>query len=79
MKIDDKTRFPHPVLSDFTGDFKGGQFSADFIIEENYKEEKIKIFFDCKNFRKSNNRSFGKQKSKVWFLCDLLRNPLQQT
>ena len=67
MKIDDKTRFPHPVLSDFTRDFKGGQFSADFIIEENYKEEKIKIFFDCKISEKAITVLLESKKAKFGF------------
>ncbi len=34
MKINEKTRFPYPVLSDLTGDYKSGKFSFDIEISE---------------------------------------------
>lgn len=34
MKINNETRFPYPVLSPQTGDYKQGDFSVDIIIEE---------------------------------------------
>ncbi|MCD9122285.1 hypothetical protein [Cupriavidus sp. UGS-1] len=35
MRLSDDTRFPHPVLSPFTGDFTSGEFNIDFRVEEN--------------------------------------------
>ena len=34
MKLDDDTRFPHPVLSSNTGDFLNGNFSLDIEVNE---------------------------------------------
>ena len=35
MRLSDFTKFPHPVLSPFTGDFLSGEFSVDFDVSEN--------------------------------------------
>lgn len=81
MKFDDKTRFPHPVLSDFTGDFKGGHFSFDFKIEENYKEEKIKIYFECSISEKAITDLLDSKKGKfgVFVVClDTHHNKLEE-
>ena len=67
MKIDDKTRFPHPVLSNFTGDFKGADFSVDLKIEENYKEGKIKINFECKVSEEAVSDLVKQKKGKFGF------------
>ncbi|SDT42493.1 hypothetical protein [Pseudomonas granadensis] len=37
MRLSDFTKFPHPVLSPFTGDFLSGEFSVDFDVSENLK------------------------------------------
>lgn len=34
MKVNEKTRFPHPVLSEYTGDFLSGAFSMSFTVQE---------------------------------------------
>lgn len=34
MRLSDDTRFPHPVLSPFTGDFTSGEFNVDFRVQE---------------------------------------------
>jgi hypothetical protein len=34
MRISDATRFPHPVLSEYTHDFTAGEFSVAFTVEE---------------------------------------------
>src|SRR6185437_6573694 len=43
MKIDNNTRFPYPVLSDATGDYKTGNFSISAIVEERPANGKLKI------------------------------------
>ncbi|MEN5300691.1 hypothetical protein [Pseudomonas sp. TWI628] len=35
MRITEKTRFPHPVLSPSTGDYVSGEFSMDIQVQEN--------------------------------------------
>lgn len=37
MRLSDFTKFPHPVLSPFTGDFLNGEFAVDFNVSENLK------------------------------------------
>lgn len=37
MRLSDVAKFPHPVLSPFTGDFLNGEFSVDFDVSENLK------------------------------------------
>ena len=46
MKIDNNTRFPYPVLCDFTEDYEDCNFTTEFEIEENFKEGKILIHFN---------------------------------
>lgn len=43
MKINNSTRFPYPVMSDFTGDYKKGEFSFSAIIEERPGNGKLKM------------------------------------
>ena len=45
MKIDNETRFPYPVLSDVTGDYKFGHFHISAVVEERPANGKLKM--DC--------------------------------
>jgi len=47
MKVNDRTRFPHPVLSDLTGDYKEGHFA--FVVtevEEVPKQNKVTLHYE---------------------------------
>lgn len=48
MKIDETTRFPHPVLSMVTGDYPDSEFSLDISVAERTKTGKLEIEFQEK-------------------------------
>lgn len=66
MKITDKTRFPHPVLSDFTGDYIGSHFSLEIKkIDEIIQEGKITVYFEIKISEQSIVDLVEKKKGKL--------------
>lgn len=46
MKVNEKTRFPHPVLSDYTGDFLSGAFSMSFLVSEKAGFDKSQVVLE---------------------------------
>lgn len=47
MKISEEMRFPHPVLSEVTGDFSTGEFRVDFEVEERPRDGKLRLAYLC--------------------------------
>lgn len=43
MKIDTASRFPHPVLSEDTGDFLMGEFSISIQVEERFQPSQVSL------------------------------------
>lgn len=43
MKINNATRFPHPVLDRETDDYKSGEFSIDLAVEESFQPSQVTL------------------------------------
>ncbi len=43
MRLNEQTRFPHPVLSEYSNDYIDGYFSVDFTVVENKNSGKIRL------------------------------------
>ncbi len=66
MKITDKTRFPHPVLSNFTGDYNESRFSIEIHkIDEIIQEGKITIHFNSEISEKAIAELVENKKGKI--------------
>lgn len=48
MKIDPDMRFPHPVLSNNTGDYHAGGFSIEFEINESFNMDQLRLNYVLK-------------------------------
>lgn len=44
MKINNATRFPHPVLDRETGDYNSGQFSIEIEVEESFQPSQVTLY-----------------------------------
>jgi hypothetical protein len=47
MRLTDFTKFPHPVLGPFTGDYLGGEFSVEFEVSENLKNGSLSLEYSA--------------------------------
>jgi hypothetical protein len=47
MRLTDYTKFPHPVLGPFTGDYLEGEFSVEFEVSENLKSGSLSLRYSA--------------------------------
>lgn len=67
MKINDNTRYPHPVLSEFSEDYKTGTFSMDITVIENPDKSELLLKPEITLDEKKIEGLVADEKAKIGF------------